>query len=172
MREIQLHGVKARSRTAKVDDEDYELVQNYRWTVFEDTSRTGHPNGPYAVSQNWDSELGRSTALRMHKLITGWPRTDHIDGDGLNNQRSNLRPASNRENTQNQRKTTKPTSSKYKGVSRVQHWVAQIGLAGRVTYLGRFQDEDDAARAYNAAARELFGEYARLNDVDPPFPTT
>jgi hypothetical protein len=105
----------------------------------------------------------------MHKLITGWPKTDHIDHDGLNNQRSNLRPATTAQNNHNQR-PQRNTSSRFKGVTwhkRIGKWQAAIKVADKNRHLGVFPDEEDAARAYNAAAVEAYGEYAYLNEVAP-----
>src|SRR5580704_12477253 len=92
MKTVPLHGAKAAGRVALVDDDDYELVMQYRWRVIENRSGVA-----YACSSP-----GRTT-LAMHKLITGWARTDHEDGNGLNNQRYNLRPATLQENARNSR---------------------------------------------------------------------
>ena len=106
--------------------------------------------------------------LRMHKLITGYEQTDHINHDGLNNQRSNLRLATHAQNQRNQRPYLGRTSP-YKGVhwfpSR-EKWRAQIVIANHERHIGLFGAEEDAARAYDAAAREHFGEYACLNFPD------
>jgi hypothetical protein len=140
---------------AMVDDEDYEMLAGHRWRL----DRGNHPD--YA-------KTGREKVVRMHAMIMGVPRPDHIDGDGLNNQRSNLRAASPRQQQMN----TKPKggTSVYKGVSWLKwksgsggKWQASIRINGRLTYLGLFSDEVEAAQAYDAAAALMFGEFARLN---------
>jgi hypothetical protein len=110
----------------------------------------------------------------MHSLLTGWPRVDHANGDGLDNRRQNLRQATQQQNMRNSRKY-RGGSSRYKGVCwkiRNQRWLAQIYVSEqdasgvptkRKLHLGTFTDQETAARAYDAAAREHFGEFACLN---------
>jgi len=84
MKTVPLHGKKAAGRVARVNDEDYDLVMQYRWRVHDPDPRPGRRrNGPYAVTS-----VGRSGVLRMHCLIMGVNGVDHRDHDGLNNQRS------------------------------------------------------------------------------------
>lgn len=143
---------------AIVDDDDYAVVAQHRWHARVDKHTV------YA-GRNAKQAGGGYTTQRMHTLLTGWPRVDHIDGDGLNNQRCNLRPASVLENNQNARKHA-AAYSQYKGVSwckREGRWFAQIQHERNHRHLGYHASETDAAFAYDAAARELFGEFARLN---------
>ena len=91
MMTVPLGGKKAAGRVALVDDEDYELVNQYRWHVRED-ARPGHRSGPYAGTC-LPGPGGKFVFVFMHTLVTDFPKPDHIDGNGLNNQRSNLRPA-------------------------------------------------------------------------------
>jgi hypothetical protein len=95
-------------------------------------------------------------------IVTG---IDHADNNGLNNQRINIRPADQSQNTANARKTP-GTASPFRGVSRAgdcNRWRAKINR-DRVKYeLGLFKDEADAATAYNFKAFELFGEFAKFN---------
>lgn len=167
MKTVPLGGQKAAGRVALVDDEDCALVSQYNWYVQEDT-RPGHRSGPYARTTVYDPASGKTTALFMHALIAGYPRPDHADGNGLNNQRSNLRPATPGQNGANKRKRLSATS-RYIGVHRANRedrWKATITCDGKRRWLGTFVSEEKAARAYDDAARELFGEFARLN-----FPT-
>ena len=97
---------------------------------------------------------------------------DHIDGNRLNNDISNLRSATNQENCRNQKKhkfyCDKLSSSKYKGVcwnKRDKKWVSHIRINGRLKYLGSFDFEIEAALTYNKAATESFGEFVRLNTI-------
>lgn len=170
MKTVPLYGKKAAGRVALVDDADYELVMQYRWNVREYVRPNGSIVGPYAFTGS--KKNGRVVIVRLHRLLMpGAGQVDHEDGDGLNNQRSNLRPATDVQNHANQRKNStwrgRPTSSRFKGVywSKARcKWVAQIQAGrGRRCHLGSFAEEADAARAYDAAAREVFGEYARVN---------
>jgi hypothetical protein len=105
---------------------------------------------------------------------------DHIDGNGLHNQRSNLRVCSHAQNVRNRRRNKGKTSSQYKGVYPQEGlWNAQIRLEGLQVYLGMYASEVKAAHAYNLAAVEKHGQYACLNELPddydqskPPTPTT
>ena len=161
MMNVPLHGKIAAGRVALIDDADYELVMQHRWNVKEEV-RNGLPHGPYAMTSI--KVEGKTRIVLMHKMLTGWPRTDHIDHDGLNNQRSNLRPATGSQNQWNSR--SGKGTSKYKGVDwdkKARKWRAGIRPSGVRRWLGNFACEEDAARAYDAAALELFGEYACVN---------
>jgi hypothetical protein len=167
MKTVPLHGKTAAGRVALVDDADYDLVMQYRWTVHE-YMRPGarRLNGPYARTF-WRVD-GKVNCLLMHTLITGFARVDHEDHDGLNNQRHNLREATDVQNGRNKRTKT-GSSSRYKGVYRDQRrgrWRASIKDIGKVRCLGTFPDEVSAAQAYDAAARAAFGEFACLNFPD------
>lgn len=161
MRTVVLSGSKAAGRVALVDDADYELLTRYRWSILE--AAEPHPTGPYARAHQYPD--GSRTEVLMHTLLTGWPRVDHQDGNGLNNQRQNLRPATASQNGANRRPVS-GCSSQYKGVRlqpRTGRWQARIRFQGDLRHLGSFADEAAAARAYDTAARELFGAYARPN---------
>lgn len=165
VRTIPLHGNLAAGRVALVDDEDYELVMQYRWNVWEKGgSETRRKDGPYAQASIRIGP-GRTSTIRMHKLITGWSQTDHINGSGLDNRRNNLRPATKLQNLYNAEGRTN-TSSCHKGVAwhkDTRKWQASIKVNGKQRYLGVFASEEDAAAAYAAAALELQGEYAYAN---------
>ena len=108
----------------------------------------------------------------MHRLVLlarHATLVDHINRDKLDNRRENLRYAT--QSQQNANKEKFHGRSRFKGVHRRwdgRKWVAQIKVHNRRLSLGCFVDEEDAARAYNRAAREYFGEYACLNDVSEP----
>jgi hypothetical protein len=158
LRTIPLHGKRGEGLVALVDDEDYELVSQYRWH--------GHVgiSGTYA-RHTWRRE-GVWGFIMMHRLVLGFPeRVDHINHNTLDNRRSNLRDVSRNMNAANQLPQT-GRSSRYKGVSWKQEnrkWIAGIKVDQRRIHLGYFLDEEEAARAYDAAALAMFGEYAYLN---------
>ena len=107
----------------------------------------------------------------MHRLILGITcdsQGDHINGDGLDNRRANLRPVTHAQNMQN-RRGNGPT---FKGIYCVERttrnpWMAKIAVAKKQIYLGYYATPEDAARAYDEAAKKYFGEFARLNFPEP-----
>ena len=155
-------------REAIVDDCDYEYLMQWKWRF----EREAHRRTGYAVrSYRGD---GQRHHLCMHRLVADrsglavdGKQIDHIDGDGLNNCRSNLRVSTTSQNHANRRPNRNNTSG-FKGVTwkrRWKKWLAQIEVAGHNHYLGGFDDPRDAARAYNEAALKHFGEFACLNSV-------
>jgi HNH endonuclease/AP2 domain len=154
MKEISL----TQGKVAQVDDADFEWLSQWKWCAL----RVGHTW--YAVRTDYTG--GRKQMVIMHRLVVGRSdlRVDHRDGNGLNNQRGNLRLVTASQNRCNSRK--RGGSSIYKGVclrKRGKHWQAQIANLRVQKYLGSFNSEVEAARAYDAAARELHGEFACLN---------
>jgi len=146
-----------------VDDEDFDFLMEFKWHARK------APRTWYARSNFGGQETGR-TAMCMHQLLAlGAENIDHWDRNGLNNCKSNLRISTLSQNHGNQAKTTSPSAtSKYKGVCLERStglWMVHIGMGKRGVrkYLGRFRDEEEAGRAYDAAAIVRFGEFARLN---------
>jgi len=143
----------------KVDDEDYEELSKHKWWF----NNKGYPH-TYIYVDN------KRTSIFMHQILIKPPKglqIDHIDRDKLNNQRDNLRIATQSQNNMNRIKQ-KNTSSKYKGVSwHKEHkkWRAYITFKDKYIHLGYFTNEDDAGRAYNKRAKELFNKYANLNII-------
>ncbi len=145
---------------ALVDTDDAPMVLGYRWHLMR------LPDALYA-STTTSRDDGATTVL-MHRLIAHTApglKTDHWNGDGLDNRRSNLRPCTHTQNMQN-RKVSKLSTIGFKGVSRHKNgYRACIAVAGKRLRLGNFSTAVDAADAYNRAAVEHFGEFARLNDL-------
>lgn len=164
MREITLCGRRAErlGLVAFVDEEDFDRLSVYKWFAF---PLPGSKAGRHYAMRIFKLPDGRQSSERMHQAVAGHTHPDHIDGDGLNNQRANLRRATTAQNGANRRSNV-GSSSRFKGVTwhkGDKRWQASIKVDGRNRYLGSFRSEEDAARAYDAAAAEAWGEYARLN---------
>lgn len=143
-----------KGKVAIVDVEDYEWLSEHKWWTSTKSS------GFYACRQE------NNAKIYMHRIIIKAPQglfVDHIDRNGLNNRRSNLRLCTISQNIRNRR--SKIGTSKYKGVywdKKCNKWRAAIFLREH-TNLGLFDNEVDAAKAYDRKADELFGEFAYLN---------
>ncbi len=145
-----------RGQFALVDAEDYYQLSKLNW---------------FAINSNrtfYAARAHKGKTVKMHREIMGGPGhlvVDHIDRNGLNNRKSNLRICTNAQNIRNAGPRGKGLS-KYKGVSRHtrgKKWTAVIQLNNKTHYLGYFSDEIEAARAYDKRAKELHGEFACLN---------
>jgi hypothetical protein len=154
----------SRGLVALVDDEDYERV-----TAMGSWSAQADGRTFYARKRIYQQGAGRGSyvpSLLMHVFILGCPGVDHRNGDGLDNQRANLRPATHSQNMGNKRLYRNSTSG-FKGVTRNtgsgRPWRAAVKANSQRHHLGYFDTAEAAARAYDAAARELFGEFARPN---------
>lgn len=145
---------------AKVDDEDFDYLSQFKWC----SQKNNNGKVIYAI-RNTPRVNGKQKTIRMHIEIMGFKGIDHVDHDGLNNQKLNLRAASKSQNSMNTKKIAN-VSSIYKGVcwSKTKNkWVAQITLNLKVMHIGYFSSELEAAKAYNARATILFHDFANLN---------
>ena len=137
-------------KVALVDDEDFEELNKYKWFALKDRSN-------YCAGRNINND-GKRRTIRMHTMILNPPvdmQCDHINGNGLDNRRCNLRVVTLRENMQN--KQTKKTS-KYPGVcwtTKIKRWRAQIYHEGKHYHLGTFLTEEEAYERYTQACYEM-----------------
>lgn len=142
---------------AIVDDADFDWLSQYRW---------------FRSARSVATSI-KSKSIEMHAMIMSPPaglEVDHKDTNTLNNQRDNLRICTHAQNLANRRKFKNGKTSQYKGVYKPinctkRPWRASIAVNRKVIVLGFFTSELDAALAYNAAAIEHFGDFARLNEV-------
>ena len=146
------------NRYAKVEPRDFEKLNKHKWYAKRCMNRF------YAHRKN---EAGINVGMHR-EIMKPWRGycVDHINGDGLDNRRANLRIVTIAENNYNKRKSLNVRSSQYKGVSidkRNKKWRAIIYYKYRKISLGSYENEIDAAKAYDEAAKELFGEFAKLN---------
>lgn len=145
-----------------VDNEDFERVQKFRWRLL------SHDN--YAGTYGYSKKNGKNELVLMHRLLMQPDNmVDHIDRNGLNNQKSNLRLCNMSQNAAN--RTLSPLNkSGYKGVFKLDEklypknpWKAKIGVNSKRKSLGNFSTALDAAKAYDKAAVENFGDFALTN---------
>ena len=158
MKEIHL----TQGKVALVDDEDYEWLSQWKWCA------TRTPYTYYAMRSRWVN--GKDKTTKMHRVIMDAPpgmHVDHINHNGLDNRKENMRVCTRTENIRNSRKQRRCTSE-YKGVCWHKHrnkWITRITADKKSKYLGYFKKETDAALAYNLAALKYFGEFANINAI-------
>lgn len=150
---------------AIVDVVDFVVVSMHKWRA----DSHGYHSGVLLVYGKRDVRKidGTWTTQYLHDFILNIKGVDHKNGNGLDNRRSNLRPANQSQNLPNQRKRS-GVSSRYKGVTWDKDnnkWRAQIQVDGRHIHLGRYIDETEAALAYVQAAHEYFGEFANVEPL-------
>lgn len=158
MKEIIL----TKNKVTFVDDEDFEWLSQWSWQAH-------FSRGKWYVTRSKRTSTTSNIQVSMHREIMrarADEEVDHQDGDGLNNQKYNLRLCMHVQNSKNISKSRNQKSSKYLGVSwneRRQSWVSYIGHNYKMINLGRFKSEEDAAKAHDLAALKYHGEYANLN---------
>lgn len=156
-REFIIESPKHGKHTVLIDEEDWELVSKYNWYLWA---------GP--TNHTLYARTNKKFAYLHRLVLDAPPRTmiDHANGNGLDNRKSNLRFCNTMQNNANQRRNNN-NSSGYKGVARVSKtsskWRAYIRNDYKQIHLGNFTLKEEAARAYDAKALELYGEYAYLN---------
>lgn len=159
MKEIQLN----KEKVAFVDDEDFERLNEFKWIAWK------RPNQEkwYALKDSRREKYETSADRKMEHHIIDVPcglMVDHKNGNGLDNRKENLRIATYQENAFNRKKASSKTTSRFKGVTRKGNkWQASIGVDRKTIYLGRYDNEESAAAAYDKKATELHGQYASLN---------
>ncbi len=145
-----------------LDQQDYCRLKHFKWVI------NGNGTKFYAA-RFIKIGPGKAKIMRLHREIMNPPEdllVDHRNGDSLDNRRANLRLATHSQNTCNSRKPSSETSSRFRGVTFKKHirkWGARIKYLRKEIYLGVFDSEIDAARAYDKAALEYHKEFARLN---------
>lgn len=150
---------------ALVDDEDFERISQISWYL----DCCG-----YAKSMKYISQRPKRKYIitYLHRFIMNAPKgkkVDHINHDPLDNRKQNLRLCKHSENLQNQKKRKGKHASKYKGVVLMKTynlkkpWMARITKEFKPYHLGYFATQEEAARAYDIKAKELFGEFALFN---------
>jgi hypothetical protein len=159
MKEIVVCSKKYGDRIALVDDEDYEKLYKFRWSLW------ARPKN----NQYYAETTINKKKVFMHRFLMGFPdkkNVDHIDGNGLNNQKTNLRICTQFGNTKN-RIGNQISTSKYKGVCKHRgRWLCQIHIGEEKYFLGYFDSEIDAAHRYDYEAIKYHGEFVKLNDPD------
>lgn len=152
MREIIL----TQGKVALVDDEDYERINQHKWYAAK------NHNTHYATRAPYNKTTKKQSRIKMETVVLGiFPKgliPDHKDGNGLNNQKSNLRLVTIRQNGQNRHEQK---TSRYPGVhwkKRNKKWVAQVQIEKKMKHLGLFILEEDAFAAYKNAVKTLTGQ--------------
>lgn len=157
---------------AIVDADDYDMIMQWKW------SAQRVQGGVRAVrSGPRGKHIEKREVFKMHRVIMSAPTgtiVDHINHDMLDNRKSNLRICTAKENSRNRRSAI-GSKSRYIGVNwsnRYRKWEARLKIGGRSLWFGRYTEECDAARAYDAAAVIHYGEFANLNfTLATPTPT-
>jgi hypothetical protein len=153
MPQILLHN----GMSAAVDEADYEQLAPYRWQATCSSGRVW-----YAIRSVNDA--GKTRTIHMHRQImapSAGMLVDHINRDGLDNRRENLRLATPSQSNANR---ILPSANCFRGIKRRgTKWHAKIQISRRGYFLGSYETAEEAARAYDRAAFENYGEFARLN---------
>jgi hypothetical protein len=145
-----------------VEPQDYYWLSDFKWSII------GNGRKVYAI-RNIIVGPKKTKILNLHREIMKAPAglmVDHRNNNSLDNRRANLRLATRAQNVQNSQKRNIKTTSRFIGVhldKESGRWATKIAYQGKVLWLGRFKDEVEAAKAYDAAAKKYRGEFAKLN---------
>lgn len=157
-----------RGYEAIIDAEDVPLVEGWNWYAHVQRRADGKIRAVYAVRDSRGYVDAKQKEVRLHRIIMSAPddlAVDHIDCNGLNNRRANLRLATRAENNKNSRMRS-DNASGFKGVhwnATYGKWNAQIRVNGKRLSLGYFTDIEDASGAYAKASAELHGDFGRIS---------
>jgi hypothetical protein len=155
-----------RAQFSVVDASDFEWLSQWKWHA-----KRSKKDNTYYAARKGPTVDGKQSQILMHRQIKGaeaGSRVDHKDGDGLNNSRANLRFTTSAQNQMNHRLRS-DSSTGFMGVSffpKTRRWRAYIQSRSKWKHLGYFSSPENAAIAFNVAALELHGEFARLNVSD------
>lgn len=156
MRKIKLNN----NHYVFIDNEDYSLVSGYRWHLI-------HPKRKCSYA---GTLIGKKVIL-MHRLILNAKKgqlVDHVNHNGLDNRRKNIRLCNPKQNCMNRSKRGKDNGTIYKGIYKgYKCWRACIRIHGKTIHLGSHQTPEKAALAYNSKAKKLFGKFAYINIIKP-----
>lgn len=161
MKKIRL----TQGKYALVDDEDFNYLNSFKW---HSTKITKSAKTCYAVRNQRQNGIKKN--ITMHRFLMNFPvgkQIDHKDGNGLNNQRENLRICNSSENHRNGKIRVDNTSG-YKGVTwhkKNKKWQTGLTVLGKYIFIGMFDGKKEAAMAYNKEAKKLFKEFAKLNNI-------
>jgi hypothetical protein len=146
-------------KNAIVDDEDYEFINKWKWHAYKGYGGVFYAHRSLHIGK-------RVKHIFMHRVINETPEgldTDHVNGDGLDNRRENIRTATRSQNMFNRAKNKNNTSG-YRGVSwhaKTQKWQVQVRVNNKNKYIGLFRSLEDAANAYKERSKELIGHEIR-----------
>jgi len=190
-KELIIESRKYGKFTVLIDAEDWEKISQHKWHMRRNKNQNGWcdqyyvrtmipmPEGKWYTYKNKDGsdyKHKQQGSVQLHRFLMDPPSdmvVDHINGDTLDNRRSNLRICTRIENFRN-RKRSKNNTSGYKGVHYAQKtkdmineltkpWIARLSLVGKRLYLGNYSTPEEAGRAYDEAAKKHYGEFAKLN---------
>jgi hypothetical protein len=162
MKLVPLGGKLGAGKFAKVDDEQYQKVMIKKWIV----DKKGYVRSTEQIG--WLNGKQKNRSILLHRFVYGARpglNLDHQNGNKFDCRRENLRPASYSENNVNRRKQQGCTS-RYKGVywdKQRRKWHVRIGWSGKTLYIGHFDEERYAGMAYDIAALDIHGRFAKLN---------
>jgi hypothetical protein len=162
--------ILTQGKFAIVDPDDYYRLREYKWHA---TRRRYRCYDEFYAARRIPNRKGeKGKTIHMHREVANTPEDllcDHINGRTLDNRKANLRSATALQNKWNSRKYSQSSSSIYKGVwfhKGIQKWTAMITVRHKRIHLGTFEDEIQAAKAYDKAAKKYYGEFAKLNFPD------